>query len=54
MLVLIGVLEEEPTAETGFFVEELEEEQEEIEPLGISLNSVVGITNPKTENVGHD
>ena len=48
MSVLIGATEEEPTAETSLFVEELEEEQEKIEPMGISLNSVVGITNQKT------
>ena len=48
MSVLTGEAEEEPTAREGLFVEKLVEQQEEIEPMGISLNSVVGITNPKS------
>ena len=45
---MIGVVEEEKNSGEGLFVEEMMEEMEEVGPIGISLNSIVGITNPKT------
>lgn len=47
MSVLIGVAEEEEIV-GELYVEEMVEEMEEVEPMGISLNSIVGITNQKT------
>ena len=45
--VLIGVVEEEEITDEGLYVKKMEE-LEEVEAIGISLNSIVGITNPKT------
>lgn len=42
MSVLIGVAEEEENVGEGLYVEEMVEEMDEVERIGISLNSVVG------------